>query len=222
MLIRADTVNLDPPRRSTTVVPPVSSPPAATAPVRQRGTASVNSSLSPKFPSPSPAALLADATDAARPRTASVSSSVSYAASTPTKSVLPTKYAFKVVDPLWAGTSRCRLNFGRLTRNIMVGTTSFEYDLFVKYVHRDIERPSETLARVENKKLPPGVPAKFPGPPGLQFCFFSPVLHLDAVCFCCCFGLPSLFGGRDSTPWQVRWTGSPSIPLCCDMFSGFC
>lgn len=172
MLIRADTVNLDPPRRSTTVVPPVSSPPAATAPVRQRGTASVNSSLSPKFPSPSPAALLADATDAARPRTASVSSSVSYAASTPTKSVLPTKYAFKVVDPLWAGTSRCRLNFGRLTRNIMVGTTSFEYDLFVKYVHRDIERPAETLARVENKKLPPGVPAKFPGPPGLQFCFF--------------------------------------------------
>ena len=103
----------------------------------------------------------------------------------------------------------------------MVGTTSFEYDRFAKCFHSDIERPSETLARVKTKKLPPGVPAKFPGTPGLQFCLF-PVLHLDAVCFCCCFGLPPLFGGRDSTPRQVWWTGSPSIPLCCDMFSGFC
>lgn len=172
MLIRAGTVDLDPPRRFTTVVPPVSSPsvslPAATAPVPQRGTASVKLSPSPKFPSSSPAALLADAADTARSRTASVSS----AASTPAKSVLPTKYAFMVHNPLWAGTSRCRLNFGRLTRNIMVGTTSFEYGRFVKYVHRDIERPSETLAPVETKKLPPGVPAKSPGPPGLQFCFF--------------------------------------------------
>lgn len=131
------------------------------------GTASVKSSPSPKVPSSSPAALLADATDAARSPTASVSSSVSSAASTPAKSVLPTKYAFMVDDALWAGTSRCRLNFGRLTRNIMVGTTSFKYDRFVKYVHRDIERPSETLAPVETKKLPRGVPAKFPGPPGL-------------------------------------------------------
>ena len=113
------------------------------------------------------------------------------------------------------------VNFGQLTRNIMVGTTSFEYDRFAKCFHSDIERPSETLARVETKKLPPGVPAKFPGTPGLQFCLV-PVLHLDAVCFCCCFGLPPLFGGRDSTPRQVWWTGSPSIPLCCDMFSGFC
>jgi len=193
MFIRAGTVDIDAPRRSTTVVPPVSSPPvslpAATAPVLQRSTASVNSSPSPKFPSSSPAALLADAADAARSRTASVSSSVSSAASTPAKSVLPTKNAFMVDDALWAGTSRCRLNFGRLTLNLMVGTTSFEYDRFVKYVHRDIERPSETLAPVENKKLPPGVPAKFPGPLGLQFCFFFPVLHLNAVCFCCCFGL---------------------------------
>ena len=184
MLIRAGTVDLAP-RRSTTVVPPVSFPPvslpAATAPVPQRGTVSVKSSPSQKFPSSSPAALLPDAT---RSRTAS----------TAAKSVLPTKFAFKVDDPLWAGTSRCRLNFGRLTRNIMVGTTSFECDRFVKYVHRHIERPSETLARVETKKLPLGVPAKFPGTPGLQFCFF-PVLHLEAVCFCCCFGLPALFGG---------------------------
>ena len=212
MLIRAGTVDLDPPRRSTTVVPPVSfspvSLPAATAPVPQRGTASIKSSPSQKFPSSSPAALLPDA---ARFRTAS----------TAAKSVLLTNYAFMVDDALWAGTSRCRLNFGRLTRNIMVGTTSFECDRFVKYVHRHIERPSETLARVETKKLPPGVPAKFPGPNGLQFCFF-PVLHLNAVSFCCCFGLPPLFGGRDSTPRQVWWTGSPSIPLCCDMFSGFC
>lgn len=159
MLIRAGTVDLAL-RRSTTVVPPVSFPPvslpAATAPVPQRGTAFVKSSPSPKFPSSSPTALLPDA---ARSRTAS----------TAAKSVLPTKFAFKVDDPLWAGTSRCRLNFGRLTRNIMAGNTSFEYDRFVKYVHRDIERPSETLAPVENKKLPPGVPAKFPEPPGLQF-----------------------------------------------------
>lgn len=126
MLIRAGTVDLAP-RRSTTVAPPVSFPPvslpAATAPVPQRGTASVKSSPSQKFPSSSPAALVPDA---ARSRTAS----------TAAKSVLPTKFAFKVDDPLWAGTSRCRLNFGRLTRNIMVGTTSFECDRFVKYVHR--------------------------------------------------------------------------------------
>ena len=72
MLIRAGTVDLAP-RRSTTVVPAVSFPPvslpAATAPVPQRGTASVKSSPSQKFPSSSPAALLPDA---ARSRTASV------------------------------------------------------------------------------------------------------------------------------------------------------
>ena len=54
----------------------------------------------------------------------------------------------------------------------MVGTTSFEYDRFAKCFHSDIERPSETLARVETKKLPPGVPAKFPGTPGLLFLVF--------------------------------------------------
>lgn len=107
--------------------PPVSLP-AATAPVPQRGTASVKSSSSPKFPSSSPAALLPDA---ARSRTAS----------TAAKFVLLTKFSFKVHDPLWTGTSRCRLNFGRLTRNIMAGNTSFEYNQFGKYVHRDIERP---------------------------------------------------------------------------------
>ena len=174
MLIRAGTVDLDPPRRSTTVVPPVSFPPvslpAATAPVPQRGTASVKSSPSQKFPSSSPAALLPDA---ARSRTAS----------TAAKSVLLTNYALMVDDALWAGTSRCRLNFGRLTRNIMVGTTSFECDRFVKYVHRHIERPSETLARVETKKLPPGVPAKFPGPNGLQFCFFFQFFTLTLLVF---------------------------------------
>ena len=113
MLIRAGTVDLDPPRRSTTGVPPVSLPPvslpAATAPVPQRGTAFVKSSPSPKFPFSSPAALLPDAADAARSCTASVSSSVSSAASTPAKSLLPTKYAFMFDDPLWASTSRCQL-----------------------------------------------------------------------------------------------------------------
>lgn len=178
MLIRAGTVDLAP-RRSTTVVPPVSFPPvslpAATAPVPQRGTVSVKSSPSQKFPSSSPAALLPDA---ARSRTAS----------TAAKSVLPTKFAFKVDDPLWAGTSRCRLNFGRLTRNIMVGTTSFECDRFVSIVTSSVRRKLWLVSRPKNFLL-------VFLPSSLELLACSSVFFLFFTSKLFVFGLPPLFGG---------------------------
>ena len=97
----------------------------------------------------------------------------------------------------------------------MVGTTSFEYDRFVKYVHRNIERPLETLARVETKKLPTGVPAKFPGPPGLQFCVF-PVLHLTLFVFVVVLDcLPVWWARFDTSASLVDWFPLHTVVLIC-------
>ena len=51
------------------------------------------------------------------------------------------------------------VDFGRLTRGVLVGTTSFEYDRFVKYVHHGI---GKQVGPADRFSLPVGS-AKFPG-----------------------------------------------------------
>ena len=63
-----------------------------------------------------------------------------------------------------------RLDCGRLTRSIQFGSSSFEYDRFIKYVHRDIVRPSTSSSHMfarckRGPRLPAGVPLEFPKPP---------------------------------------------------------
>ena len=75
-----------------------------------------------------------------------------------------------VPDPA-DGSAQVRLDFGALTGSIEAGTTSFDYDRFVKYVHRKIDRPSSSsfprqLVAFPLRPLKPGEPAKFPGASG--------------------------------------------------------
>ena len=51
-------------------------------------------------------------------------------------------------------------DFGRLTRSIQVGSSSFEYDRFVKYVHHGF---GKNVGPDYCDVLPAGPPAKFPG-----------------------------------------------------------
>ena len=95
-------------------------------------------------------------------------------ASSPPSSVLSSARGVSgpvvVSDPLDTSSS-VRLDFGALTGSIEADSTTFEYDRFVKYVHRKIVRPPESrfaqeLVAVPLLPLLPGEPLKFPGSSG--------------------------------------------------------
>ena len=54
-------------------------------------------------------------------------------------------------------------DFGCLSRSIEIGSTSFEYDRFVKYVHHGFGHAQ--LCPASTKRVPSGTPLEFPGPP---------------------------------------------------------
>lgn len=78
-----------------------------------------------------------------------------------------TRYA-KVFRDRESSCGVSRIDFGSFTMDIIYDKFSFEYDRFIKYVHRDCDRPEQsTFGDVDvcskSKRLRSGEPQKFPG-----------------------------------------------------------
>lgn len=135
--------------KSSDVKPPVSSK----SPVKPSDV--------PKSPVKSPAS-----SESSVPSESSTKSSVT---SRRVKLVPPsvTRYA-KVFKDRESTCGISRIDFGAFTMDIIYDKFSFEYDRFVKYVHRDCARPEQSTfgdADVcpKSKRLRAGEPQKFPG-----------------------------------------------------------